>query len=370
LLSLLIMEGPEQSGRACPIHRCLQHDETASAQARAQADAQEFTTAVTSGIGLLLLALALLALVTWRRAYRPLRGLSALIGRLARQDYWPHPLGGVDPVVRPIFASYNQLVSRLSDLQEAHQARHDQMERQVREAAGALISQRAELARVERLAALGELAASLAHELRNPLAGIRAACRSLLEDVSDLDTGDRLRLIAEEVDRLVDLVKEQLGRARHEPERVADVDLAPLVGSIVALVGYQMPANVSLIVEMPPTLRARVPRNGFRQALLNLLRNAQRAVTGCGGLVRVSGGARGREVEICVEDSGPGFSDSHLRDGIRRFATTWDGGTGLGLAMVQRFAQEVGGRFELENREEGGARACILIPGAASLEDA
>jgi signal transduction histidine kinase len=268
LLSLLIMEGPEQSGRACPIHRCLQHDETASAQARAQADAQEFTTAVTSGIGLLLLALALLALVTWRRAYRPLRGLSALIGRLARQDYRPHPLGGVDPVVRPIFASYNQLVSRLSDLQEAHQARHDQMERQVREAAGALIAQRAELARVERLAALGELAASLAHELRNPLAGIRAACRSLLEDVSDPDTGDRLRLIAE------------------------------------------------------------------------------------------------------VEDSGPGFSDSLLRDGIRRFATTWEGGTGLGLAMVQRFAQEVGGRFELENREEGGARACILIPVATALEDA
>jgi signal transduction histidine kinase len=244
----------------------------------------------------------------------------------------------------------------------AHQARQEEMEKQVRAAVGALIAQRAELARVERLAALGELAASLAHELRNPLAGIRAACRSLLADVEDPDISDRLQLVTAEVDRLVDLVNQQLQRAHNKPEELKDVDLAPLVTSIVALVRYQMPDGVDLRTDLPPSLPARLPPNGFRQALLNLLRNAQQAATGHGGVVTVSGAANEREIQVCVEDEGPGFPPEILSDGIRRFVSTWQGGTGLGLAMVQRFAQDLGGRLEMENRVEGGARVRIVVP--------
>jgi two-component system NtrC family sensor kinase len=335
---------------------------TLDSLAGAQADSRKLTDVVTYGVGLLLVAVMLLGWVMWHKAYRPLRGLSALLQGLARQDYQPYPLDGIDGVVLPIFSSYNRLVDRLARLEEAHQARHEQMEEQVRTAAGALLAQRAELARVERLAALGEYAASLAHELRNPLAGLRAACRSLLEDVGDADTRERLSLITEEVERLVDLVNVQLRRARHDPEQLEGVDLTPLIGNVVALVSYQMPDNVHLRVDLPAALPARLPPNGLRQALLNLLRNAQRALTGRGGIVLVHAAAHDTEIEVCVEDDGPGFSERILTDGIRRFVTDWEGGTGLGLAMVQRFAQELGGRLELSNREEGGARARIIVP--------
>jgi two-component system, NtrC family, sensor kinase len=330
--------------------------------ARAQADSRRLTEVVTYGVGLLLVAVMLLGWVMWHKAYRPLQGLSALLQGLARQDYQPYPLDGVDGVVLPIFSSYNRLVGRLARLEETHQARHEQMEEQVRAAAGALLAQRAELARVERLAALGEYAAALAHELRNPLAGLRAACRSLLEDVGDADTRERLGLITEEVERLVDLVNVQLRRARHDPEGLEGVDLTPLIGNIVALVSYQMPENVHVRVDLPEAVPARLPPNGFRQALLNLLRNAQRAMTGRRGLVLVRAVAHETEIEVCVEDDCPGCSEPILTDGIRRFVTNWEGGTGLGLAMVQRFAQELGGRLELSNREGGGARARIVIP--------
>jgi nitrogen fixation/metabolism regulation signal transduction histidine kinase len=172
-------------------------------------------------------------------------------------------------------------------------------------------------------------------------------------------------LIAAEVDRLLDLLNMQLRRARHRPEGLETVDLAQLIGGLVMLLKYQMPDTISLRAELPESLPARLPPNGLRQAVFNLLRKAQQALARRGGIIRVSSAERGANIEICVEDDGPGFADPLLSDGVRRFMTTWEGGTGLGLAMVRRFAQDLGGRLELTNRDQGGACARIIVPAAA-----
>lgn len=314
------------------------------------------------GATLLVGALLGLALVARARVLKPLGKLAQLLGRLAREDYRPEPLDGVDALIRPPFESYNRLVGRLSRLEKAHQARHRRMEIQVRDATRALVAQRAELARVERLAAVGEVAAALAHEVRNPLAAIRAACRSLIADTREDDTRERLRMIDEEVGRLTAIVDRPLRGTGHLPEAPGPVDLARLIRNLARLMKYQMPRSVALRMMLPRTLAAYLPPNGLRQALLNLIKNSQEALEGRAGSVAIVAAPCEDGIEIRIEDSGCGFPPELLEDGIRRFVTGKEGGTGLGLAMAERYVRDQGGRLEIENRTEGGARVRMVLP--------
>jgi two-component system, NtrC family, sensor kinase len=334
----------------------------------AQSEYASLNSLAAVGVGLLVLALVALALVARERILKPLAKLVQLLSRLAHEDYRPESLDGVDAFIRPPFESYNRLVGRLARLENAHQARHRRMETQVREAVRALIAQRVELARVERLAALGELAAALAHEVRNPLTAIRAACRSLIDDTGEEDTRARLRLIEEEVERLADLVNQQLSRTPRRPEEPRPSDIKRLIRNLVRLMKYQMPKSITLRVDLPRHLTARLPPDGLRQALLNLIRNSQEALEGKDGVISILADEGDEEIEIRVEDTGPGFADAMLAGGVRRFVTGKAGGTGLGLAMVDRYVRDQGGRLELENRPEGGARVRIVLPRGSDVE--
>jgi signal transduction histidine kinase len=337
---------------------------TLGALRSAQGDYAHLTEVTAVGVAVLVLALLGLSVIARERILKPLGKLAHLITRLAQEDYRPEPLDGLDAFIRPAFDSYNRLVGRLAYLERAHQARHERMEIQVREAAGALVAQRAELARIERLAAVGEVAAALSHEVRNPLAAIGAACRSLIEDAKDEDSRARLRMIDDEVGRLVDLVNRQLRRTRHHPEEPEPVDLTRLVRNLVSLMNNQMPGTIDMRTDLPRRLMARLPPNGLRQALLNLLRNAQEAQGEAGGNIAVSVREGETGIEIQVEDAGPGFSEELLAAGVQRFLSGKSEGTGLGLAMVERFVRDLGGALRIENRPEGGARVRLLLPPA------
>jgi C4-dicarboxylate-specific signal transduction histidine kinase len=328
----------------------------------AQSDYTALNAAAAVGIVLLLLALVALALVARERVLIPMGKLSRLLGRLAREDFRQESIEGVDTFIRPAFESYNRLVGRLARLERAHQARHRRMETQVREATRALVAQRADLARVERLAAVGEVVASLAHELRNPLTAIRAACRSLIEDTAEPDSRERLGLIEEEIERLAELVEVQLRRARHRPEEAKPTDLTRLIRNLVRLLKYQMPASVTLRMRLPRRLPALLPPNGLRQVLLNLIRNAQEGLAGRNGTIWVEAEGSEQGLAVRVEDDGPGFPEDVLAAGVHRFATGKRGGTGLGLAMAERYVRDQGGRLLIGNRPEGGARVCIELP--------
>jgi two-component system NtrC family sensor kinase len=298
------------------------------------------------------------------RIKHPLEDLGGLLERLAARDYRAVDESAMDDlaaVVQPVFHSYNALVSRLQTLEAEHRDREHTLEREVRQATEALLAQSRELARAERLAAVGAVSAGLAHELRNPLAGIQMACTKLHRGLEDKTRAARVAAVIAELKRLNGLLKEKVEAARHEPESLAPVRLCELVGDLLTLTRYQTPQGVALRADVPEDLACLLPAAGLRQALLNLLLNAIHALEG-DGQVRLAARREEGQLVLWIEDEGPGFPEEMLRAGVRPFATGRAGGTGLGLAMVRRFTRDYDGDLELANREPHGARVTLRLP--------
>jgi len=262
----------------------------------------------------------------------------------------------------PLYENYNRLVTRLAELEEQNRARRQSLENQVRAATHALLEQQRELAAAERLTAVGEMAAGLAHELRNPLAGVQMALSNLNREITDPDHGKRLALVINELNHMTGLLSGMLSQTRQEPVAVSDIHLASAVAELLTLVSYQISANLRLVQEIPTELVCRLPAAGLHQALLNLVLNAAQAIGDKTGRIVIRAAAQGNEVLLSVGDDGPGFPQTLLQGGIRPFASGRVGGTGLGLAIVQRFIRDLGGTMRLENLTPRGACVIMTLP--------
>lgn len=225
----------------------------------------------------------------------------------------------------------------------------------------------------DRLAALGEMAAGLAHEIRNPLGSIKASAQYLAETSEHPeDRSEFLEIIVDEVDRLNRVVSSFLDYARPghtDPEPIC-------VNSAVELtLQFLKPecdsANVALHVMMDPELpRARIDIERLRQVLINLVQNAVQAMTSGGDLYvetrvqdrfRIGADAR-RWIQISVRDTGPGIAPGLLPNLFVPFVTTKQQGTGLGLAISQRIVSEAGGRIDVRSREGHGTTFIVMLP--------
>lgn len=308
------------------------------------------------GLGVLIL------LFIRRRILHPLEGLQFVVSRLAHGEFTPVPVQDVDPLLHPLFDNYNHLVTRLEELEQEQRAHAESLQREVRMATTALLEQQRGLARAERLAATGVLAASVAHELRNPLAGIQMALANLKRESDDPETFERLDLVLDELTRLGRLVNALLDMSRHVPEQPRTFDLANSVQQLLTLTRYQLPGQVALESDISADLVCNLPEDRLRQALLNLILNAAGAVENAGGRVLVSARAEGPELRITVSDDGPGFSPDLLRGLPSPFRSTTARGTGLGLTMVHRFARDLEGDLELSNRQPHGACVTLTLP--------
>ena len=224
-----------------------------------------------------------------------------------------------------------------------------------------------ELRRSERLAAIGQLATGLAHEIRNPLASLSGAIELL---TADLPSGDRnsetLALIVKrETSRLNRLVSDFLTYARPGPGRFEPVELAPLFDELRALVKTDGSCAVEIDVDVPGGLCARGNSDQLRQVFWNLVRNAAQSEP-ADGVVRVR--AREdtdlRELEICIEDRGCGFEPEALERIYEPFFTTKPKGTGLGLATVQRVVEAHGGRIAVASESGKGTTVRVFLPSA------
>jgi two-component system sensor histidine kinase HydH len=229
----------------------------------------------------------------------------------------------------------------------------------------------------DRLAALGEMAAGVAHEIRNPLGSIKASAQYLSE-TADQPEGRRefLDIIVDEVDRLNRVVSSFLDYARP-----AHTDPDPIrVNSAVQLtLQFLRPecdaAEVGLHITMDPDLpKVRIDIEHLRQVLINLVQNAMQAMTGGGDIYvetrvqdrfRIGGGAR-RWAQISVRDTGPGIAPGLLANLFVPFVTTKQQGTGLGLAISQRIVSEAGGRIDVRSREGVGTTFVVLLPAEQS----
>lgn len=318
---------------------------------------------IAAGIMILLPLLALLALFFLRhRILTPLTNLRVLMSALARQNYRAASTEGVDSMLLPLFDNYNHLVGRLTELEKSHQVRQQSLESEVRNATHTLLQQQRSLANAERLATVGEIAAGFAHELRNPLAGIQMALGNLRSELTDVEHAERLNMVIDELKRIARLLNDLLTQAHQEPEPPRDIQLAEVVNQVISLARYQLPQSIELKCNIPEHLGCRLPEGGLRQSLLNLILNSAEVIQESSGTIEISATATQQVLRLSVTDSGPGFPATLLEAGVRRFSTGRAQGTGLGLALVRRFASDLGGQLQLTNKEPHGACATLLLP--------
>jgi signal transduction histidine kinase len=216
----------------------------------------------------------------------------------------------------------------------------------------------------ERLAVVGELAASLAHEIRNPLTGVRSLAQRLAED--DVEEAKRRRyagVILEEVGRVERLVANLLGIARRAPRHEAGdarTALAPLFEDLALLVGARAEKSRVRLVADGAGVSAPAAREPLAQALLNLLLNAL-AHAPEGTSVELRARETADAVEVTVRDHGPGVPPEE-RERIWEPFHSGSGGTGLGLAVVRRLAREHEWRVELVDAPGAGAEFRLTLP--------
>ena len=301
-----------------------------------------------------------------RRILEPLNHLGFLMTLMGRKNYAPAPVASVDPMLRPLTENYNTMVTRLAELEAEHARREQDLEAQVENATRVLLEQQRGLANSERLAVLGEMMAHIAHELRNPLAGVKLACSNLRQDLGQapdaVEYRERIDVIAGEIDRIIALLNSLLDQSRHKPEVMRDVASARSVSELITLARYQISPQVRIDQAIPETLVCHLPDVLFRQALLNLLLNACQALGDRPGRIVIEAQPVEALLHLSVCDDGPGFPEDMLKSAIRTFDTRRAGGTGLGLSMVQRFVRACGGTITLSNRDPHGACVTLELP--------
>jgi signal transduction histidine kinase len=318
---------------------------------------------IAQGMMLALPALALLIMFLVRkRILLPLKNLGWLMSQLARKDFATATAQDIDPMLKPLINNYNTMVQRLADLESEHQARRESLESQVGAAARTLLDQQRTLANAERLAAVGEVAARLAHELRNPMAGMQLALTNLQHETRDPDHVERLGMVANELVRVTTLLNSLLDQSRHQPEPCRCVPLATVVHELLTLARYQVPERIRIHDQVPADLSWQLPENELRRTLLNLVLNACQAMDEQAGNIHVRARREQGQLELEVCDDGPGFPPALLEMGVRPFTSTRPDGTGLGLASVQRFAQNLQGQVHLYNRQPHGACVTLTLP--------
>jgi len=172
----------------------------------------------------------------------------------------------------------------------------------------------------------------------------------------------RMELISDELKRLARLLNDMLDQSRHTPETSTVFDLPRLITDLIVLTRYQIADNIQVQVDAPQHLPVHLPESGTRQVLLNLILNAADALEGEAGKITVTVMSHQENLQLSVQDNGPGFSEIMLKQGIRPFRTSRKHGTGLGLSMVQRFVNAIDGTIVLSNTYPHGAKVLIAIP--------
>jgi two-component system NtrC family sensor kinase len=230
------------------------------------------------------------------------------------------------------------------------------------------------LLRSERLAAIGQLAAQITHEIRNPLNAIGLNLELLEEDIQQLPNAAEgiavLQATLDEVERLTLITEEYLRFARLPPPRLESADINPILSDTMEFLSSELlERNIEWELELAPSLPLiNVDVQQLRQALLNLLRNAMQAATsdtGRDGELFVSTHLLENGVEIVIRDNGPGIPQEIQEEIFDPFYSTKEEGTGLGLPLTQQIIVGHGGSIVCDSENGLGTSFVMVFPMAA-----
>lgn len=223
-----------------------------------------------------------------------------------------------------------------------------------------------QITRAEHMATLGELAAGLAHEIRNPLAGIAGVIEIIGGDLpASSPNREVLKEVQREVLHIKQILSDLLDYARPKPPRVLAADLNTTAEHAVALARQQVlsrPIEIQLVYcDRLCTVEHDTAQ--IQQVLLNLLLNSIQAIQAAGGTGRIEVRLEPRDTfaAVIVKDSGRGIAPEHLPSIFRPFFTTKGQGTGLGLSLARRIVEDHGGRIEVASQVGAGTTITVLL---------
>jgi signal transduction histidine kinase len=293
------------------------------------------------GIIIFVLVGVVLWLLIVRLVSQPVRELLKQMRRVERGDFNARAETLRADEIGELSRDFNAMVRSLDAAKrELHESHEKQMQQ------------------TSKLASIGELASSIAHEIRNPLAGIGAAVEVLGED------GEITAEIRQQIKRLNTMLRSLLDFARQREPEVASCEITEIIRPMLALVRPDAQKyHIEIVEELTRDLPAiRTDAGQAQQALLNVLLNAIQAMPE-GGRLRVSATVNGN-VAIRVRDNGVGISEENLQKIFSPFFTTKHRGTGLGLAITRSIMEKHGGSIRVESERGHGTTFTLEFPAA------
>lgn len=221
-----------------------------------------------------------------------------------------------------------------------------------------------QLMHAERMASIGQIASTMAHELDTPLNTISGYCELLSETLGDEDRA-KVQSMADQAARCHKIIRDALDYARRPSGKRVPTDVGKLVLETVALLDYSLrAARVKVVTDLEPDLpRLCLNAEKVQQVFWNLLTNACDAMPD-GGEIRIGGRRSGDHVEMTFRDTGEGIETPDLKKVFEPFFTTkkQGEGTGLGLSICRSIMADCGGEISARNADGGGAEFCLRFP--------
>jgi two-component system NtrC family sensor kinase len=320
----------------------------------------------------------LVTLFTQRRVGRPVKRLVMATRRIASGDLQHQVPVESDDELGVLASSFNEMEQSLARMRAERLKLLDSLEQQVEERTAALKQAQARLVQSEKLSSLGRLAASVAHEINNPLAGILTYAKLLIRTLEPgaADDPDRaravkhLQLVQRETERCTAIVRNLLDFARERPLTLVDLSVNGVLDEALVLVTNQARLqNIELVKEFGATLLVHADFGQLRQAFINIVINACDAMPQGGRLVLTTEDTPAG-VAVQVTDTGTGIPHDVLSKVLDPFFTTKEKGTGLGLSVVYGIVERLGGALTIDSTVGVGTTVQIMLPAATARRPA